>query len=181
MGSQGHNCGQRRRQRTKARAFSKPNRETRRSGKPPCVRGTHRAPGSQGSLEPEHIDGKFQSGSRVSQSKAAAPPGPDLPQRQVRLERQREQGRALLCRKRCLLPSLLFFGEGNGSPLPWGGDPLQEGMAAHSSVLPGEPQGRGAWWAAVWGVAQSRTRLSDLAVAAPSFALSLSQHQRLFQ
>ena len=27
---------------------------------------------------------------------------------------------------------------------------------------------RGAWWAAVYGVAQSRTRLSDLAVAAAS-------------
>ena len=28
--------------------------------------------------------------------------------------------------------------------------------------LPGESQGGGAWWAAVYGVAQSRTRLSDL-------------------
>ena len=27
--------------------------------------------------------------------------------------------------------------------------------------LPGESQGRGAWWAAVYGVAQSRTRLSS--------------------
>ena len=27
--------------------------------------------------------------------------------------------------------------------------------------LPGEPQGRGAWWAAVYGVAQSRTRLKS--------------------
>ena len=32
--------------------------------------------------------------------------------------------------------------------------------------LPGESEGRGAWWAAVYGVAQSRTRLSDLAAAA---------------
>ena len=32
--------------------------------------------------------------------------------------------------------------------------------------LPGESQGRGAWWAAIYGVAQSRTRLSDLAAAA---------------
>ena len=32
--------------------------------------------------------------------------------------------------------------------------------------LPGESQGRGACWAAVCGVAQSRTRLSDLAAAA---------------
>ena len=28
--------------------------------------------------------------------------------------------------------------------------------------LPGESQGRGAWWAAVYGVAQSRTRLRQL-------------------
>ena len=33
---------------------------------------------------------------------------------------------------------------------------LEKEMATHSS---GEPQGRGAWWAAVYGVAQSRTRL----------------------
>ena len=31
--------------------------------------------------------------------------------------------------------------------------------------LPGESQGWGACWAAVYGVAQSRTRLSDLAAA----------------
>ena len=28
--------------------------------------------------------------------------------------------------------------------------------------LPGEYQGRGAWWAAIYGVAQSRTRLKRL-------------------
>ena len=33
-------------------------------------------------------------------------------------------------------------------------------MATHSSgFLPGESQGREAWWAAVYGVAQSWTRL----------------------
>ena len=32
--------------------------------------------------------------------------------------------------------------------------------------LPGNPRDRGARWAAVYGVAQSRTRLSDLVVAA---------------
>ena len=31
--------------------------------------------------------------------------------------------------------------------------------------LPGESQGRGAWWAAIYGITQSRTRLSDLAAA----------------
>ena len=43
-------------------------------------------------------------------------------------------------------------GEGNGTPLQF------------SYVE--NPMDRGAWWAAVYGVAQSRTRLSDLAAAA---------------
>ena len=38
--------------------------------------------------------------------------------------------------------------------------------------LPGESQGRGAWWSAVYGVAQSRTRLEDLAATAVSLFLS---------
>ena len=33
--------------------------------------------------------------------------------------------------------------------------------------LPGESQGRGAWWAAVSGVAQSRTRLKQLSSSSP--------------
>ena len=32
--------------------------------------------------------------------------------------------------------------------------------------LPGDSQGRGAWWATIYGVAQSWTRLNDLAAAA---------------
>ena len=44
-------------------------------------------------------------------------------------------------------------------------------------ILPGESQGRGAWWAAVYGVAQSRTRLKRLsssiwAVCLPSDQVS---------
>ena len=43
-------------------------------------------------------------------------------------------------------------------------DPLEEGMATHSSILVWKiPMDRGAWWAAVHGVAKSRTRLSDQA------------------
>ena len=41
-------------------------------------------------------------------------------------------------------------------------DPLEEEMAAHSSSLAWENStDGGAWWAAVHGVAKSRTRLSD--------------------
>ena len=43
-------------------------------------------------------------------------------------------------------------------------DPLEEGMATHSSILAWRiPMDRGAWWAAVHGVAKSRTWLSDWA------------------
>ena len=41
--------------------------------------------------------------------------------------------------------------------------------------LPGESQGRGTLWAAVYWVAQSRTRLSDLAAAAAAFPLGYTK------
>ena len=42
-------------------------------------------------------------------------------------------------------------------------DPLEEGMATHSSILAWRiPMDRGAWWATVHGVTKSRTWLSDL-------------------
>ena len=41
-------------------------------------------------------------------------------------------------------------------------DPLEEGMATHFSVLAWRiPMDRGAWWAAVHGVARRWTELSD--------------------
>ena len=41
-------------------------------------------------------------------------------------------------------------------------DPLEEGMATHSSILAWRiPMNRGAWQAIVHGVAKSQTRLSD--------------------
>ena len=41
-------------------------------------------------------------------------------------------------------------------------DPLEKGMAIHSSILAWRiPMDRGAWWATVHGVAKSRTRLSN--------------------
>ena len=45
--------------------------------------------------------------------------------------------------------SLSSTGEGNGNPLQYSG--LEN------------PRDRGAWWAAVYGVTQNRTRLRDLA------------------
>ena len=41
-------------------------------------------------------------------------------------------------------------------------DPLKEGMATHSSILPWRiPMNRGAWRATVHGVTKSQTRLSN--------------------
>ena len=41
-----------------------------------------------------------------------------------------------------------------------GEGPLEEGLAIHSSVLAWRmPMGRGAWWAAVHGIAKSQTAL----------------------
>ena len=41
-----------------------------------------------------------------------------------------------------------------------GEDPLEKGMAMHSSILGLEnPMDRRAWWATVLGIAKSRTRL----------------------
>ena len=41
-------------------------------------------------------------------------------------------------------------------------NPLQDGMAVHSSILAWRiPVNRGAWWAIVHGVAKSWTQLSD--------------------
>ena len=45
------------------------------------------------------------------------------------------------------LPTTLFLGEDNGTPFQYS--------------CPEKPMDRGAWWAAVYGVAKSRTRLSD--------------------
>ena len=55
--------------------------------------------------------------------------------------------------------SLSCIGEGNGNPL-------------QCSCLE-NPRDRGDWWAAVYGVAQSRTRLKRLAAAAAAAATTL--------
>ena len=46
-------------------------------------------------------------------------------------------------------------------------------MATHSSVLAWRIPGTGAWWAAVYGVAQSRTRLKRLSSSSSSRAVWL--------
>ena len=58
--------------------------------------------------------------------------------------------------------SLSCIGEGNGNPL-------------HSSCLE-NPRDRGAWWAAVYGVTQSRTRLKQLSSSSSSNALQGGKH-----
>ena len=45
---------------------------------------------------------------------------------------------------------------------------LEKEMATHSSVLAWRIPGTGAWWAAVYGVAQSRTRLKRLSSSSSS-------------
>ena len=41
-------------------------------------------------------------------------------------------------------------------------DPLEEGMATHSSSCLGNPMDRGAWWAAVHGVTKESDMTSEL-------------------
>ena len=51
---------------------------------------------------------------------------------------------------------------GDLGSIPGEEDPLEEGMATHSSILAWRiPMDRGAWRAAVRGVTKSRTHLSD--------------------
>ena len=57
-------------------------------------------------------------------------------------------------------------------------DPLEEGMATHSSILAWKiPMDRGAWQATVHRVAKSRTQLSDYAhsTSDPETSVSLEQ------
>ena len=55
-------------------------------------------------------------------------------------------------------------------------DPLEEGMATHSSILAWRiPMDRGAWWAIVHRVAKSQTRLKQLSVHAHTLRI-VNQH-----
>ena len=59
-------------------------------------------------------------------------------------------------------------------------DPLEKEMATHSVFLPGESQGREAWWAAVYGSHRVGHNWSDLAaVAAAAERLTLSHYPLL--
>ena len=62
--------------------------------------------------------------------------------------------------------SLSCIGEGNGNPL-------------HCSCLE-NPRDRGAWWAAVYGVAQSRIRLSRLSSRSSSRMIMLKSWSKFF-
>ena len=55
-------------------------------------------------------------------------------------------------------------------------DPMEEGMATHSSILARRiPTDRGAWWAAVHGVPKNRTRLTKHSTQNPSPGGSVDQ------
>ena len=53
-------------------------------------------------------------------------------------------------------------------------------MATHSSVVPGESQGRGSLWTAVYGVAQSRTRLSSSSTTAKAAGRKISTRPEIY-
>jgi len=67
---------------------------------------------------------------------------------------------------------------------------LEREIATTPVFLPGESQGPGAWWSAVYGVTQSRTRLKQLSSSSSSvelerltckvYKLVLSLHYLLF-
>ena len=60
-----------------------------------------------------------------------------------------------------MVKSMLAIREIWAQSLGWE-DPLEEGMATHSSVLAWRiPMDRGAWWATVHGITKSQTQLSD--------------------
>ena len=48
---------------------------------------------------------------------------------------------------------------------------LEKEMATHSSFLPGESQDRAASWAAVYGVTQSWTQLTQLSSSSSTFSI----------
>ena len=59
-------------------------------------------------------------------------------------------------------------------------DPLEEGMATHSSILAWRiPMDRGSWRAIDRGVAKSWTRLSDLTATNMQFNKHAIQHDEL--
>ena len=80
--------------------------------------------------------------------------------------------------KRNRIPIPVFLGfprgsDGKNLPTMWETwvrslgfeNPLEEGMATHSSILPWRlPKDRGAWWVTVHGVTKSQTRLSNQAL-----------------
>ena len=82
----------------------------------------------------------------------------------------------------------LLRGEGHGSPLrcsclentmdrragysPWGCRESDMTVCMHASLE--NPRDGGAWWAAVYGVAQSRTRLKRLSSSSSSICIPLA-------
>ena len=64
------------------------------------------------------------------------------------------------------LPAMQKLQETQVQSLGWE-DPLEEGMATHSSILAWRIPCRGAWWTTVHRVAESRTQLKQLSTHTP--------------
>ena len=58
---------------------------------------------------------------------------------------------------------------------------LEKEMATHSSVLAGNPRDGRAWWAAVYGVTQSRTLLKRLSSSSRRERESEREREKLIQ
>ena len=56
---------------------------------------------------------------------------------------------------------------------------LEKEMATHSSVLAWNLRDRGAWWAAIYGVTQSRTRLKQLSSSRRTLRSSYSKNRHV--
>ena len=115
----------------------------------------------------------FQNSSLGSQQVSYNPSGnSSFPLRTITLPRRKGRTHYSVPGKPCLRPSFFHFslsciGGGNGNPL-------------HCSCLE-NPRDRGAWWASVYGVAQSRTRLKRLSSSSSVVWGLLKENSALIQ
>ena len=82
-------------------------------------------------------------------------------ERKINIKKQQQQQQKTMEVLGQLYQILVLIGEGNGNPLQY-------------SCLE-NPRDRGAWWAAVYGVAQSQTRLKQLSSRSSSISTQFSK------